>query len=110
MQILGTGVITDSQVVTFLCQDIQPPQVAITYPANNGTLSNGATLTVSAADNIAVVRVEWSLDGGLIGTVTAAPYSLSWASGKKKGWHTLSAKAFDRAGNASSSSVRVKLQ
>jgi hypothetical protein len=47
----------------------------------------------------------------VIGTDTTAPYSVSWnILSAPKGWHTLTAKAFDPAGNVTTSvpiSVKV---
>ena len=106
----ANGVITDSQVVDFVCEDIQSPTVQITAPKNNGTISKTALLRADVADNIAVVRVVWSLDGKAIGTVTAAPWSLPYQFGRLTAWHMLSAQAFDAAGNQATSSVRFRMK
>ena len=108
--ISATGVQADSQVVEFACSDVQAPTVQITAPRNNGTISRTALLRADAADNIAVVRVVWSLDGTPIGTVTAAPWSLPYQFGRLTAWHMLSAQAFDAAGNQATSSVRFRVK
>ena len=55
-------------------------------------------------DNAAVARVELWVDGALVATDTAAPWSFAWNStAKPNGAHSLLAKAYDAAGNAGSS-------
>ncbi len=76
--------------------------------------------TIKASDNIAVTRVEFYLDGILQTTVAAvppapgpSPYLWSWntasgSSAASNGFHTLTAKAYDAAGNScTSQSVTV---
>ncbi len=106
----ASGVITDSQVVDFVCEDIQSPTVEITAPKNNGTIGRTALLRADVADNIAVVKVVWSLDGKPIGTVTAAPWSLPYQFGRMTAWHMLTAQAFDGSGNQASTSVRFRVK
>jgi len=108
--IVETGIVKDSEAVAFSCQDVQSPTVQITAPRNNGTISRTALLRADVADNIAVVRVVWSLDGTPIGTVTAAPWSLPYQFGRLTAWHMLSAQAFDAAGNQATSSVRFRVK
>ena len=59
------------------------------------------TITASATDNVGVTKVEFSVDGKLVATDTSAPYSTSWnAAAATFGTHTLTAKAYDQAGNS----------
>lgn len=64
------------------------------------------TLYVDASDNVGVVRVEFFLDGNLVGSRTAAPYSLNL--GSRSGVSTLSVTAYDAAGNQSSLSIEYE--
>jgi len=69
----------------------------------------GNTLSATATDNVGVTRVEFYVDGKLLATDTAGPYtanlSLSGPPGSK---HTAMAKAYDAAGNVGvSSSISV---
>jgi len=105
-----TGIQTDLQVVEFICSDVQAPTVQITAPKNNGTISRTALLRADVADNIAVIKVIWSLDGKTIGTVTTEPWSLSYQFGRLTAWHMLNAQAFDASGNTSSSSIRFRIK
>ena len=58
----------------------------------------------------AVEKVEFSVDGALLETVTASPWSFDLdTSTLSVGAHTLSAKAYDAAGNSSSAQVTVNV-
>jgi len=82
--------------------DTTPPTVSASVTGTTGTISFAA----SASDNIGVARVEFWLDGGLKGTVTTAPYTFAVNSAQlANGSHSLVAKAFDAAGNSTSSST-----
>jgi subtilisin family serine protease len=90
-----------------LIHDHTPPSVAITSPANNATVAGMANLTASANDNVAVTAVQFQLDGANIGAQqTEAPFTLSWDfTSIATGSHTLTAQAWDAAGNSAVSSV-----
>ena len=86
--------------------DTVPPTVSLTAPANGVTVT-GSTVTVSAnaSDNVGVARVQFRLDGANLGAaVTTPPYSISWnTTTATNASHTLTAQAFDAAGNMGSS-------
>ena len=56
------------------------PTVAITNPAINAIVArkSNVTITATATDNVGVTRVEFSVNGSLQCTDTAAPYSCVW--------------------------------
>src|SRR5439155_1723005 len=85
--------------------DTQPPTVSMTAPANGTTLSGTASLSANASDNIAVTKVEFYCDNGiLLGSDTLSPYSTSPnTTTMANGSHTLYCKAYDAAGNSSTS-------
>jgi hypothetical protein len=88
--------------------DTTAPTVAMTAPAAGATLSGTTTVTATASDNVAVVKVDFYIDGVLRGTDTSAPYAFAWdttASGN--GSHTLRATATDAAGNSTSATNTV---
>ena len=88
--------------------DSSPPAVAITYPANGATVSRTVSVTADASDNVGVTKVEFLVDGALRATDTSAPYGFSWDThADGKGQHTLSAKAYDAAGNTATASITV---
>jgi thermitase len=89
--------------------DTTAPSVSITAPAANAHVKGNVKIKASAADNVGVVRVEFRVGGKLVATYKTAPYQVTWTTAKAgNGWHTISAKAYDAAGNAGTSkSVRV---
>lgn len=91
-------------VAVTVFNDTTAPTVAIASPGTGSTLSQTATVQVSASDNVGVTKVEYYLNGILQGTATAAPYSFTWNTlSAVNGSYTLTAKAYDAAGNIGSS-------
>jgi len=85
--------------------DTAAPIAAITAPAGNASVSGTALVAAAASDNVGVTRVDFYLNGTLRASVNAAPYSFSWdTTTEANGSATLSAKAYDAAGNVGSSS------
>jgi len=84
------------------------PTVAITLLADSAAVSGAVVISVDAADNVGVTRVEYYINGELKMTVTGAPYVYSWDSlSVAPGPCTLMARAYDAAGNVSQSSRTV---
>ncbi len=84
--------------------DAVAPTISITAPANGAGVSGVVTITASASDNIGVSRVEFFVDGVLLETDTTSPYSALWdTAGEANGSHSLTAKAYDAAGNTATS-------
>jgi poly(hydroxyalkanoate) depolymerase family esterase len=82
------------------------PSATITAPSNGATVSGNVAIAATASDNIGVERVEFLLDGGLLGSDATAPYSLTWnSSAASNGAHALLARAVDLAGNTGTSAV-----
>ena len=95
---------TVTVAVNNVVADTIAPTVALNAPANNATLSGTATLTATASDNVGVTRVEFYVNGVLQASDTAAPYSYTWnTAAVTNGTYTLSAKAYDAAGNVGQS-------
>ena len=86
--------------------DTQAPTVAITSPRGGTLLKGNVNISVSASDNVGVVRTECYVDGALIGSSTSASATFAWSSSSVvDGTHALQARAYDAAGNAGSSAV-----
>ena len=82
--------------------DTTPPTVSASVSGSSGSI----TLAASASDNVGVAKVEFRIDGVLVGTDTSAPWSLTYDStALSNGSHSLTAKAFDAAGNSATSSA-----
>jgi len=96
--------------------DITKPSVAIASPVSGTAVTTAQTLTVAATaqDNIGVSKVEFYDGAVLEATDTVAPYSFAWAvTDASNGTHIITAKAYDAAGNVTSStavSVSVNIQ
>ena len=92
--------------------DTTAPVIAITTPQNNATVSGVVAVSAAASDNVGVTKVDFYLDGVLQTSDTTAPYGWSWDSTlAASGSHSLSAIAYDAAGNAGQSAlVTVTLQ
>ena len=85
--------------------DAEAPQVTLTSPANGATVSGVVRLEATATDvGSGVARVDFYVDGKIVGTATSAPYRINWNTKNNKqvprGSHTIYAVAVDRAGNS----------
>ena len=90
---------TDTMVVTV--RDVTSPTASIDSPASGATVSGSATITATAGDNVAIVRVELRVDSTLAATDTSAPYSFSLDTRNySDGSHTIRITAYDEAGNS----------
>jgi hypothetical protein len=86
------------------------PSVSITTPAANTTVSGMVTTAASASSTSGISSVTFLVDGGLLCTATASPYSCAWDSGNyANGSHSVSATARDAAGNSGTASVTVNV-
>ena len=55
--------------------DPTPPTVSVTAPTSGATLNDIVTITADAFDNVAVVGVQFYVDGQVVGVQdSAAPY------------------------------------
>lgn len=80
--------------------DTLAPTVSASESGTAGTI----TLSASASDNVGVSKVEFYVDGVLKGSDTSSPYSMTLDSTTlANGSHTLTARAYDAAGNVGTS-------
>ncbi|MSM38711.1 MAG: hypothetical protein GJT30_03695 [Geobacter sp.] len=94
--------------VTVNNADTTVPTVAISSPSASATVSGTVAVSATAADNIGVSRVEFYVNNVLQTTDTSSPYSFSWnTTAVTNGSYTLSARAYDAAGNSSQFTVIV---
>jgi hypothetical protein len=86
--------------------DTTPPSITISSPADGSRVSGNLSVTVNAADNTKVVRVELYADGVLVSASSSAPFTTKWNTRKvAAGAHTLQCRAYDAVGNSSFSQV-----
>lgn len=86
--------------------DTTPPTVSLSKPVAGtfgGTISMGAT---ASDDSGVVTKVEFYQGTTLLGTATTSPYAYAWDSTKvANGSYTITAKAYDAAGNVGTSAA-----
>jgi hypothetical protein len=82
--------------------DTTPPTVSASERGSSGSI----TLSATASDNVGVTKVEFYVDGALMATDTATPYTAAVDSTTlTNATHSLVAKAYDAAGNVGTSST-----
>ena len=82
--------------------DTTAPTVAIAAPTG-GSVSGPTTVNVNASDNVGVTRVDLWANGQLVASDAGAPYSFVWTPPMAGGSTTLTATAYDAAGNNATS-------
>lgn len=91
--------------------DTSAPLVTLHQPGQGQTVKGSVSVGASAFDNVGVRKVSFYVDGVLYKTDTKAPYAVTWQSRKSSnGLHTVSARAFDAAGNSSQDTHSVTVQ
>jgi len=88
------------------------PSVSITSPQSNSTVKGLVQIQANATDDVGVNKVEFYVDGSLVGSGTSPPYTYNWlsTSASEDQNHTITAKAFDSIQQTTTSSpinVRV---
>ncbi|WP_266159490.1 Ig-like domain-containing protein [Dyella silvatica] len=99
---VGTSTSVNFSIANSTGGDTTPPTVSAAESGTSGTIS----LSANATDNVGVTKVEFYVDNGLTGTLTATPYQMTLDSTTlADGSHSLLAKAYDAAGNVGTSST-----
>src|SRR5256885_1639767 len=98
---------TPAAVSVTVANDLTPPSVSLTEPADGAIVSDTVTVSATASDNVGVARVQFKLDGVNLGAeLTAAPYAVSWpTTSASNGVHTLMAMVWDAAGDAATAAA-----
>jgi Bacterial Ig domain len=106
--IYATSVPTSVVVKNQSSVDASPPVAAMLQPTGATSIGRRSRVNVAitASDDVGVARVEFYVNGGLMCTFAASPYTCAWrvpaAAGKT---YSLQAKAYDAAGNVGVSGV-----
>jgi len=103
----GHTAVSVAVAVNVVDPDPGPPQVVVSYPAVNMTMTRFVTLGATAIDgDDAIASVEFFVDGAPVGTSIAAPYTQPWDSTTvANGAHAFTARACDVAGHCVGSGV-----
>ncbi|HUZ93052.1 MAG TPA: Ig-like domain-containing protein [Candidatus Paceibacterota bacterium] len=92
---------------------VTAPTIAVSFvaPQVGVTVSGVVPITVSVSSSVPIAGgVVFSVAGKYLGTVSAAPYTISWDSSQAlNGWTNLVAVANDGNGNAGSASMEVNV-
>ena len=83
--------------------DQAAPTVALTSPTNGQTVTGTVNLTATASDASGIARVDFLVNGGVVGSSTTSPYTYAWDSTTVNGTASIAARAVDTAGNTSTS-------
>jgi hypothetical protein len=88
--------------------DTVPPSVEIRTPAPGAVVSGSMDIAVDASDDVGITRVEVLEDGILRHTLNWAPFTVTCDTTVHfDGMHTVQARAFDAAGNTSTSTAHT---
>jgi hypothetical protein len=102
----AAGNVGSSSAFAFSVNNVASDVTAPTVSASEAGASGTITLSATASDNIGVSKVEFYVDNVLKGSDTTAPYSITLNSTTlTNGSHSLTAKAYDAAGNIGTSTA-----
>lgn len=93
--------------------DTTPPECQVTTPGDSSIVSGKVKFHAEASDSWGIERVEFYIDGSLVGTDTVASYGVDWdTDGFDEGsWHELYAVAYDPSSNqGTSDKVHVEVR
>lgn len=86
--------------------DSTGPTVSLQTPTNGQSLTGSVTMTSTASDASGIASVAFLVDGVVVNTDTASPYSYAWNSaGVANGSHTVAARATDKANNTATTTA-----
>jgi hypothetical protein len=107
----GSGAQTqnDVQVISALFGDLaaSPPAVKIVSPRVGDTVEPGFAVTAEITDDVAVASAELRVDGTLISTVAATPYTFTGPAPLADGTHTIEVTGYDNLGAPGRARVQV---
>ena len=103
------GNVAESPPVTVQVNDVTAPDVMVVAPSEGATVPSDVTFTVDPSDDSGIKKVEFFLDGVLLGTNTGGPWEIPYDfSRSPNGSYVFSASAYDDVGNVGTGSVTVR--
>lgn len=104
----GNEASSEQRTLTF-ANDLSAPVVSFNHPPtpNNGdTVSGQVQLAATATDDVGVSRVDFLVNGSVVGSTNVSPYSVTWNSlSVADGPASLTAMAYDASGNSTATSA-----
>ena len=89
--------------ITYPLTDLAKPSAVITAPITDQIVKGTVDFSATARDDTAVTKVEFYVDGTLLGTDTTAGYGIKWdTTVVANGLHNLAVKSYDAEGNVGS--------
>ncbi|WP_224365833.1 Ig-like domain-containing protein [Hyalangium versicolor] len=106
------GNASEVQLAVWVDNDFTPPTVSLTGPAGGSVVSGTVALTANATDDHAVDQVNFYVGTLYAGYDSKAPYQVNFNSLRlPNGTYTVTAKAYDAAGNLTvSQGVSITIQ
>jgi len=103
----AAGNIGTTTISLNVVSELTPPTVSCSVPVT-GSASGSVTVSCSAADDVAVTRVEFYINNVMGAAVNTIPYQYAWdTTSIPNGQYTIAAKAFDAAGNVGVSADNI---
>jgi MYXO-CTERM domain-containing protein len=84
--------------------DTSPPAVTITAPAKGATVQPSFIISANAYDDQGVLKVDFKVDGQLVGTSNSPPYTIT-TEPLAAGTHTIEAIAYDAINKTSDTAM-----
>ena len=103
---------SSSSVMVKLAEDTRAPETEIVFPRNGASLSASSSVLVQTNTydvQSDIEKVEFYLEGVLMGTVTQAPYNLDITLPKTTGNYSLKVLTFDKASNEAEDEIEVQV-
>jgi hypothetical protein len=96
------------QLSFVLTGQLHGPAETINNLSDQQTITGVVIVSATATDDIAIQKVEFYLDGALVGTDTTFPYQFEWNTFAASNTpHILAAKAYDTGGHTSTTQITV---
>jgi RHS repeat-associated protein len=87
-------------------KDKTPPTLHIQSPANHSIVRSDVVIQIDAQDDVAVTRLEVTVDGNSLTVPAKPPYQITWDTlAYNDGDHNIAAAAWDAAGNQTDANI-----
>ena len=106
--VTNVGMTTESVQLRILMPGVDSPTLAFESPTDGVNVGGTVNISVDALDQNGISKIDLSLDGTLLTSLTASPYTFAWnAAAASVGQHVLGATAYNTQGNTASQQITV---